>query len=386
MIAAVASYIRGAAKYNLRYDRRLDAEADVAVSFLESYREGICQHYATAATAMYRALGIPARYVTGFVGDVQAGKTVSVTTKQAHAWVEVYLDGMGWVQVEVTGDGFFRGGEGEAAGDDFEESFGSFTVKPVDVDKEYDGTPLYAENKVEGLVFEELLAMGYTYEATVSGWRTDYGESESVITHFVIYDPQGNDVTDKFSFKLEKGSILVTKPQIHVRVYSLQKYYDGTPLSYESDDYSVVKIPERHTLKLELKGSLTEAGRLSLRSLSKLPVTVYDGKGNDVTADYYVKFIGEPLRVDRRAIEITGVSKVKEYDGAPLKGDSAWISKGSLAAGHTIEIELSAFLIDVGSTENTIGSVKILDAEGKNVANNYRITKRSGMLTVEAPR
>ncbi len=383
IVEQVARLVKKTVDYDLDFE---EYEEDFAVYFFTKAKTGICQHYATAATAMYRALGIPARYVTGFVGDVQAGKTVSVTTKQAHAWVEVYLDGMGWVQVEVTGEGFFRGGEGEAAGDDFEESFGSFTVKPVDVDKEYDGTPLYAENKVEGLVFEELLAMGYTYEATVSGWRTDYGESESVITHFVIYDPQGNDVTDKFSFKLEKGSILVTKPQIHVRVYSLQKYYDGTPLSYESDDYSVVKIPERHTLRLELKGSLTDAGRLSLRSLSKLPVTVYDGKGNDVTADYYVKFIGEPLRVDRRAIEITGVSKVKEYDGAPLKGDSAWISKGSLAAGHTIEIELSAFLIDVGSTENTIGSVKILDAEGKNVANNYRITKRSGMLTVEAPR
>ena len=79
MIAAVASYIRGAAKYNLRYDRRLDAEADVAVSFLESYREGICQHYATAATAMYRALGIPARYVVGYMGQTEAGESVSYT-------------------------------------------------------------------------------------------------------------------------------------------------------------------------------------------------------------------------------------------------------------------------------------------------------------------
>lgn len=211
---------------------------------------------------MYRALGIPARYVTGFVRDLKAEKTSTVTARQAHAWVEVYIDGMGWVQVEVTGSGFDSGGSGgsgEGETGDLVDSLGSFTVKPIDVDKEYDGTPLYAENKVEGLVFEELLALGYTYDVTVTGQRTDYGESESSILRFVIYDPRGNEVTDSFSFTLEKGSILITKPQILVRVYTLQKYYDGAPLSYRSGDYRIEKIPENYRLDLELQGSLTEA-------------------------------------------------------------------------------------------------------------------------------
>ena len=57
------------------------------MSFLESYREGICQHYATAATAMYRALGIPARYVVGYMGQTEAGEWTEITLKDAHAWV-----------------------------------------------------------------------------------------------------------------------------------------------------------------------------------------------------------------------------------------------------------------------------------------------------------
>ena len=192
-------------------------------------------------------------------------------------------------------------------------------------------------------------------------------------------------MTDSFSFTLEKGSILITKPQILVRVYTLQKYYDGAPLSYRSGDYRIEKIPENYRLDLELQGSLTEAGKLSLRKLSNLPMTVYDGYGNDVTQEYYVKFVGEPLRVDRRAIEVASVSRTKEYDGKPLKGDFAWISKGSLAKGHKIEFELFSQLIDVGSIPNTIQNVRIYDEKGNVVTRNYRIAKKAGTLTVERP-
>ena len=385
IVEKVAKLVQRTVEYDLSFE---EYEDDFAVYFFTKARKGICQHYATAATAMYRALGIPARYVTGFVRDLKAEKTSTVIARQAHAWVEVYIDGMGWVQVEVTGSGFDSGGSGgagEGETGDLVDSLGSFTVKPIDVDKEYDGTPLYAENKVEGLVFEELLALGYTYDVTVTGQRTDYGESESSILHFVIYDPRGNEVTDSFSFTLEKGSILITKPQILVRVYTLQKYYDGAPLSYRSGDYRIEKIPENYRLDLELQGSLTEAGKLSLRKLSNLPMTVYDGYGNDVTQEYYVKFVGEPLRVDRRAIEVASVSRAKEYDGKPLKGDFAWISKGSLAKGHKIEFELFSQLIDVGSIPNTIQNVRIYDEKGNVVTRNYRIAKKAGTLTVERP-
>ena len=39
----------------------MDDEADVVVAFLTKYKEGICQHYASAATLLFRELGIPAR-------------------------------------------------------------------------------------------------------------------------------------------------------------------------------------------------------------------------------------------------------------------------------------------------------------------------------------
>lgn len=102
LIAQVADYIQNAAAYETEM-APFPEGADYAVYFLTEAREGYCVHFATAATALYRALGIPARLVSGFVVETEAGAWVSVTGKHAHAWVEVYLDGVGWVPVEVTG-------------------------------------------------------------------------------------------------------------------------------------------------------------------------------------------------------------------------------------------------------------------------------------------
>ncbi|MBQ2436816.1 MAG: transglutaminase domain-containing protein, partial [Clostridia bacterium] len=86
---------------------------DPLLRFLES-RTGYCTHFATLATLLYREAGIPARYAEGyFISEELAGSveketdvTLSVPDSAAHAWVEVYLDGVGWVPVEVT-PGYF---------------------------------------------------------------------------------------------------------------------------------------------------------------------------------------------------------------------------------------------------------------------------------------
>lgn len=82
---------------------------DIAEYFLFDSGKGFCQQYATTAALMYRILGLPSRYVTGyivspslFVKGADGVYTASVTDKKAHAWVEVYVSGTGWVPTEVT--------------------------------------------------------------------------------------------------------------------------------------------------------------------------------------------------------------------------------------------------------------------------------------------
>ncbi len=82
-----------------------DAYAD-GTSFLDYFmlekKEGYCSHYATAFVLMARSLGIPARYVEGY--RVPVGKTNEawVDSTMAHAWPEVYFDGIGWIPFEPT--------------------------------------------------------------------------------------------------------------------------------------------------------------------------------------------------------------------------------------------------------------------------------------------
>lgn len=75
---------------------------DFVTYFLTESHRGYCMHFASAATLMLRAIGIPARYVTGYVADVPASGHVNVPDSAAHAWVEIYIDGYGWEPVEVT--------------------------------------------------------------------------------------------------------------------------------------------------------------------------------------------------------------------------------------------------------------------------------------------
>lgn len=82
---------------------------DIAEYFLFDSGKGFCQQYATTAALMYRLLGLPSRYVTGYMvtpSDFHKNSdgtyTAIATDEKAHAWVEVYVDGTGWIPTEVT--------------------------------------------------------------------------------------------------------------------------------------------------------------------------------------------------------------------------------------------------------------------------------------------
>ncbi|MFE9054719.1 transglutaminase TgpA family protein [Streptomyces mutabilis] len=66
-------------------------------------KEGFCVHFSFAMAAMARSLDIPARVAVGFApGSPQADGSVSVGLRDAHAWPEVYFEGVGWTRFEPT--------------------------------------------------------------------------------------------------------------------------------------------------------------------------------------------------------------------------------------------------------------------------------------------
>jgi transglutaminase-like putative cysteine protease len=70
-----------------------------------SNKQGYCEQYASAMAYMVRAANIPARVAIGFGYGRKTGKYTSVTNHDAHAWVEVYFSGAGWVPFDPTPPG-----------------------------------------------------------------------------------------------------------------------------------------------------------------------------------------------------------------------------------------------------------------------------------------
>ncbi|MBQ3061020.1 MAG: transglutaminase domain-containing protein [Lachnospiraceae bacterium] len=105
---------------------------DYVSYFLEGNKKGFCAHFSSATIMILRELGIPARYVEGYVidwGEIQDGEILDedldewinmygenveermkglkvvkaeISDAKAHAWAEMYVEGFGWVPVDVT--------------------------------------------------------------------------------------------------------------------------------------------------------------------------------------------------------------------------------------------------------------------------------------------
>ena len=76
---------------------------DIADTFVFEMDAGYCEYFATAMAEMLRTQDIPTRYAVGYSSGQPVGNnTYEVRAMNAHAWVEVYFDGIGWVQFDPT--------------------------------------------------------------------------------------------------------------------------------------------------------------------------------------------------------------------------------------------------------------------------------------------
>ena len=66
-------------------------------------RRGVCQDFAQLMIGCLRAIGLPARYISGYIlTHPAAGKPRLVGADASHAWVSVYCPGLGWVDFDPT--------------------------------------------------------------------------------------------------------------------------------------------------------------------------------------------------------------------------------------------------------------------------------------------
>jgi transglutaminase-like putative cysteine protease len=81
---------------------RTDSGQNAVATFLRD-RTGYCVHFASAMAVMARTLGIPSRVAVGFLpGTPERPGTYAITLRDAHAWPELYFEGIGWTRFEPT--------------------------------------------------------------------------------------------------------------------------------------------------------------------------------------------------------------------------------------------------------------------------------------------
>lgn len=108
IIAYVQSYLTQNYTYSLALSDIPEGK-DAIAYFLNESKTGCSPHFASAATIMFRMLGIPARYVVGyaaseslFTAQSDGTYTAVLQSDNAHAWTEIYISGTGWLPVETT--------------------------------------------------------------------------------------------------------------------------------------------------------------------------------------------------------------------------------------------------------------------------------------------
>ena len=377
LVKWVESYIRGAAKYNMQFEA-YPPGSDMAIYFLTSEaNEGVCRQFASAALVMLRALGIPARYVVGYSAQgVTAGVPYTVDTSMAHAWVEVYIDGLGWINIDPTGAASNDGEEEEPEAPVATEKL---VFKSMMLSKEFDGKPLTG---AIAMLKEGVLAKGHTPKFSFSGTQTEIGESENTFT-VEIFDENGVNVTSSYTVECMPGMLKVEKRRVTVASKDADKLFDGSPLICHECVTVNGTLLEGHTLVTEFSGTQTELGASdNIFSV----VDVIDAAGNSVK-DYYdiTETYGE-LSVHLAKISLMPEKQKRSYTGRvhTCDGIGVWVVDGaeSLPAGYKIAATVKGQLTNPGKTKTEITAVEIYDAQGNRITDNYDIETVCGELEV----
>lgn len=295
LITDVQVYIQSCAKYKKEVEDYPE-NADTVLYFLNEAKEGNCQHFASAATLMYRALGIPARFTVGFMVETEAGTYVPVKGENAHAWVEVYIDGLGWIQIEVTG--IVEGVPTEMGEKTIQlrpDGRVFLSVSTPDVEKVYDGAGVDAPTKNICILRKGDLMVGHQMKVTYNNSKTiNAGESlVNEISQIQIFDMMGNDVTDRYVIEMEYGTLTVLKRPITVTSTDASKPYDGTALTDGRYWISSGSLAKGHKLIVSVTGSITKEGSAN----NTFTLSIVDENGNSVIHQYDVKTVYGLLRV-----------------------------------------------------------------------------------------
>ncbi|MGH3763239.1 transglutaminaseTgpA domain-containing protein, partial [Actinophytocola sp.] len=101
-VQAIQDYFGPGNGFAYETETATGSDEDALTDFLFRSKSGFCEQYASSMAILLRAANIPSRVAMGYTAGFESGDYRSITTQNAHAWVEVFFPELGWMQFDPT--------------------------------------------------------------------------------------------------------------------------------------------------------------------------------------------------------------------------------------------------------------------------------------------
>ena len=272
-----------------------------------------------------------------------------------------YTNVTGAIEVTITGIGNYSGSVTR-----------TYQITPVDVtittdsdNKPYDGTPLTADGRIEGLVNDEEVSFA------VTGSQTAVGSSDN--TYTLVWDKTAKETNYNIA-SVSVGTLTVTESAAEIVVTTTGGTftYDGQP---HGATVSVSTLPTGYTLK-------TAASTATATNVADGEVTatadqlvIVNAAGEDVTAKLNITYNNGTIKIIPKAATVTTDSAEKVYDGTPLTAPGRI---EGLVEGENVTLTMTGNQTVKGESANNYE----LTWDQNAVSGNYTITDSVGTLKV----
>ena len=269
----------------------------------------------------------------------------------------------GTVTVTVTGKGDYAGSVDVS----YQIAPAPLTVATESANKVYDGKPLTADGKVDGLVNGETVAF------KVVGSQTRVGESDNA------YKIEWSGTAKRVNYRLEAetiGKLTVTESADEVVVTTT-----GGTFTYDGASHGatvkVANLPEGYSLETaESAASAKDVSDGEVAATADVLV-IKNAQGEDVTSKLNVKFVDGTIKVEPAKLTVTTPSVTKVFDGDALAAEGR---VSGFVNGEAATFKTTGSQTEVGSSVN--GYELVWDGSAQ--AANYTVEENLGTLTVSA--
>ena len=269
----------------------------------------------------------------------------------------------GTVTVTVTGKGDYAGSVDVA----YQIAPAPLTVATESANKVYDGKPLTAGGKVDGLVNGETVAF------KLVGSQTKVGESDNA------YRIEWSGTAKRANYRLEAetiGKLTVTESADEVVVTTT-----GGTFAYDGASHgatvTVGALPEGYSLETaESAASAKDVSEGEVAATADVLV-IKNAEGEDVTSRLNIKFVDGTIKVEPAKLTVITPSASKPYDGDALTAEG---KVSGFVNGEAATLKTTGSQTGVGSSVN--GYELVWDGSAK--AANYTVEENLGTLTVSA--